>query len=99
MKMPYYYSPGGFWMPSPKEHLFDYVVAIDYNRYRGTSPLDMRRPQPEVPDGGIWFHVGGAGPTRGCISVGILQMKLALTWLDQKMNPIMVMGPGAVLDR
>jgi L,D-peptidoglycan transpeptidase YkuD (ErfK/YbiS/YcfS/YnhG family) len=61
---------------------FDYVIAIDYNRVDGSSPLDPRRPQGAARGGGVWLHVDHGGPTQGCISLGSDAMRRLLQTLD-----------------
>lgn len=90
-RLPYHHSRSGFTGPSPG--VFDYVVAINFNRVPGRSPLDLTRPDPRIKDGGIWLHVSGAGATRGCISISKKQMRATLRWLDPKAEPVVVMGP------
>lgn len=51
------------------EGSFDYVVAIDYNRTPGVTPLDQERPLGQERGGGIWIHVDHGGPTQGCVSL------------------------------
>lgn len=103
-KLPYHYGPkayasGGYRMNNNPAQVFDYVVAVNFNRYKGRHPRDDGRPDPRTPDGGIWFHVAGAGATRGCISIPKKEMVLALRWLNPAARPIMVMGPAARLAR
>ena len=71
---------------------FDYVIAIDYNRRPGTSPLDPTRPEGAERGGGIWLHVDHEGPTHGCISVPAAGMKALLRELDPARRPVVVMG-------
>lgn len=78
---------------------FDYVVAIDYNRSRGTSPLDWDRPLGADKGGGIWLHVDHGGPTQGCVSLKKPQMKKVLKALDPRLHPVVVMGDAASLAR
>ncbi|MFD3548665.1 L,D-transpeptidase family protein [Streptomyces sp. NPDC058655] len=78
---------------------FDYVVAINYNRRAGTSPLDRTRPLGEGRGGGIWFHVDHGGPTQGCVSLAEPQMAELLRWLDPDRHPVVVMGDAASLLR
>lgn len=96
--LPYHYGPqayasGGYRMNSDPVQMFDYVVAVNFNRYVGRAPRDDGRPNPKIPDGGIWWHVSGAGATRGCISVSEADMIWALRWLKPTAAPVMVMGP------
>ncbi|MEU4202486.1 L,D-transpeptidase family protein [Streptomyces sp. NPDC026294] len=72
---------------------FDYVIAIDYNRVKGSSPLDQRRPQGAAKGGGVWLHVDHNGPTQGCISLKPEVMQELLRTLDPAQHPVVVMGP------
>ena len=76
---------------------FDYVVAIDFNRVRGRSPLDSARPQGQAKGGGIWLHVDHDGPTHGCISVPEDGMRTLLRALLPAANPVVVMADAARL--
>ncbi|MEU1183053.1 L,D-transpeptidase family protein [Streptomyces sp. NPDC005820] len=78
---------------------FDYVVAINYNREPGTSPLDWIRPMGSSRGGGIWLHVDHGGPTHGCVSVSEDHMKDLLRALDPDLNPVIVMGDADSLSR
>jgi hypothetical protein len=44
-------------------------MAIDYNRVKGTSPLDRTSPPGADKGGGIWLHVDHGGPTHACVSL------------------------------
>lgn len=81
----------------PLEGSFDYVIAIDYNRLPGTSPLDHTRPLGQERGGGIWIHVDHGGPTQGCVSVTEDRMKELLGLLDPAQEPVIVMGDAASL--
>ena len=94
-RLPYDHDRRGFAAPSPR--VFDYVVAINFNRVAGRSPLDLKRPDPRIHDGGIWLHVSGSGATRGCISISATQMRSVLRWLDPALRPVIVMGPRGVI--
>nr|WP_246586213.1 hypothetical protein [Streptomyces yatensis] len=83
----------------PLSGSFDYVVAIDYNRRPGTSPLDRTRPLGPDRGGGIWLHIDHGGPTRGCVSLGKGPMKELLRALDPAREPVVVMGDAASLER
>ncbi|MEV0176152.1 L,D-transpeptidase family protein [Streptomyces sp. NPDC050803] len=78
---------------------FDYVIAIDYNRKPGTSPLDWTRPLGAERGGGIWLHVDHGGPTHGCVSIAREHMKELLLALDPEKNPVVVMGDAKSLAR
>ncbi|MET7575135.1 L,D-transpeptidase family protein [Streptomyces sp. NPDC005492] len=76
---------------------FDYVIAINYNRQPGTSPLDWTRPLGSSRGGGIWIHVDHGGPTHGCVSIAENHMKELLHTLDPAQHPVVVMGDAASL--
>ncbi|WP_327287016.1 L,D-transpeptidase family protein [Streptomyces sp. NBC_01198] len=103
-KLPYHHSRGfsiggrGF-RGEPLAGSFDYVVAIDYNRKTGVSPLDWTRPMGDSRGGGIWLHVDHGGPTHGCVSVSEAHMKQLLATLDPALHPVVVMGDTASLAR
>lgn len=78
---------------------FDYVLAINYNRKVGTSPLDWTRPLGDSKGGGIWFHVDHGGPTHGCVSLSKTHMKALLRTLEPSLHPVVVMGGPAFLAR
>ncbi|MFI6693566.1 L,D-transpeptidase family protein [Streptomyces sp. NPDC050433] len=78
---------------------FDHVVAINYNREPGTTPLDWTRPLGEDKGGGIWIHVDHGGPTQGCVSLPMPRMKDLLRWLDPAKHPQVVMGDVSSLGR
>ncbi|MEU8920852.1 L,D-transpeptidase family protein [Kitasatospora sp. NPDC048545] len=76
---------------------FDYVVAINYNRVAGNSPLDTRRPMGSKKGGGIWLHVDHDGPTHGCVSIPEDKMAQLIRTLDPAAHPVIVMGDTATL--
>lgn len=78
---------------------FDHVVAINYNRKPGTTPLDWTRPLGADRGGGIWIHVDHDGPTQGCVSLKKPRMKELLRWLDPAKKPVVVMGDVTSLGR
>ncbi|WP_307679934.1 L,D-transpeptidase family protein [Streptomyces sp. V4I2] len=78
---------------------FDYVIAINYNRKPGTSPLDWTRPLGAGRGGGIWLHVDHDGPTQGCVSIARSDMKELLLALDPDLHPVVVMGDAKSLAR
>lgn len=78
---------------------FDYVVAINYNRDPGTSPLNDDKPLGAERGGGIWIHVDHGGPTQGCVSVSKDHMAQLLRMLDPSRHPVIVMGDAASLAR
>ncbi|MCB5170176.1 L,D-transpeptidase family protein [Streptomyces bambusae] len=72
---------------------FDYVVAINYNRVPGTSPLNPDKPDGEAKGGNIWLHVDHDGPSQGCVGLPASAMKTLLETLDPARHPVVVMGP------
>ncbi|MFJ1590413.1 L,D-transpeptidase family protein [Kitasatospora albolonga] len=83
----------------PLEGSFDYVVAINYNRTEGVSPLDRTRPLGLERGGGIWIHVDHGGPTQGCVSIPEERMEQLLRTLDPELKPVIVMGDAESLRR
>jgi L,D-peptidoglycan transpeptidase YkuD (ErfK/YbiS/YcfS/YnhG family) len=76
---------------------FDYVIAVDYNRVPGKSPLDSTRPWGVQRGGGIWLHVDHDGPTHGCISIPQTGVRYLLLHLRVESHPVVVMGDSAQL--
>ncbi|GAA3507223.1 L,D-transpeptidase family protein [Streptomyces showdoensis] len=85
-------SGTGF-LGEPLEGSFDYVVAIDYNRVAGTTPLNKERPLGPERGGGVWIHVDHGGPTQACVSLPRENMAELLRALDPAREPVVVMGP------
>ncbi|MEV8308149.1 hypothetical protein AB0P36_12470 [Streptomyces flavidovirens] len=83
----------------PLAGAFDYVIAINYNRKPGTTPLDWTRPLGASRGGGIWLHVDHDGPTQGCVSFGRPVMRQLLRTLDPAKKPVVVMGDKSSLSR
>ncbi|WP_236061191.1 L,D-transpeptidase family protein [Actinacidiphila acididurans] len=81
----------------PLDEAFDYVIAIDYNRVPGTSPLDGTQPLGPSRGGGIWVHVDHGGPTHGCVSISAAHMVQLLRTLRPADHPVIVMGDSAAL--
>ncbi|MFJ9152207.1 L,D-transpeptidase family protein [Streptomyces sp. NPDC102270] len=92
-------SPGTGFEGEPLAGSFDYVIAINYNRQPGTSPLDWTRPLGAGRGGGIWLHVDHGGPTHGCVSIAEEHMKELLLALDPDRHPVVVMGDATSLNR
>ncbi|MFF7580193.1 L,D-transpeptidase family protein [Streptomyces sp. NBC_01707] len=103
-KLPYHHS-GAFYVSGtgfegePLTGSFDYVIAINYNRQPGTSPMNGAQPMGANRGGGIWIHVDHGGPTRGCVSLSKTHMKQLLQALDPADHPVVVMGDAASLVR
>ncbi|MBU3863875.1 L,D-transpeptidase family protein [Streptomyces sp. 4503] len=101
-RLPYSQSPnfrigGTGFAGEPLAGSFDYVIAIDYNRERGTSPLDPTKPLGAESGGGIWIHVDHGGPTHGCVSLSRPHVERLLRLLDPARHPVVVMGDAASL--
>ncbi|MBV2357324.1 L,D-transpeptidase family protein [Streptomyces sp. J2-1] len=78
-------------------HDFDYVIAIDYNRVKGTSPNDPTRPQGQTKGGSIWLHMDHGSGTSACVSQPEADMRYLLRTLDPAQHPVVVMGDRAEL--
>jgi L,D-peptidoglycan transpeptidase YkuD (ErfK/YbiS/YcfS/YnhG family) len=101
-ELPYHHSSrfraGGVgFRGEPLDEAFDYVIAINYNRVPGTSPLDGTQPLGPGRGGGIWVHVDHGGPTHGCVSVSAAHMVALLHALRPWEHPVIVMGDRASL--
>ncbi|MET7935847.1 L,D-transpeptidase family protein [Streptomyces sp. NPDC005322] len=83
----------------PKSHWtdFNYVIAIDYNRVKGASPLDQTRPQGQSKGGSIWLHMDHGSGTSACVSLSKSGMEYLLKNLDPRRHPVVVMGDKAHL--
>lgn len=83
----------------PKTHWndFNYVIAIDYNRVKGTSPLDPTRPEGQSKGGSIWLHMDHGSGTSACVSLSKSGMEYLLKNLDPELHPVVVMGDKAHL--
>ncbi len=78
-------------------HDFDYVIAIDYNRVKGTAPNDPTRPEGTSKGGSIWLHMDHGSGTSACVSVPKQGMEYLLRTLDPDRHPVVVMGDKADL--
>ncbi|MFI7388261.1 L,D-transpeptidase family protein [Streptomyces sp. NPDC049813] len=78
-------------------HDFDYVIAIDYNRVKGTPPNDPTRPQGQTKGGSIWLHMDHGSGTSACVSQSKGDMEYLLKTLDPQQHPVVVMGDKAEL--
>jgi L,D-peptidoglycan transpeptidase YkuD (ErfK/YbiS/YcfS/YnhG family) len=100
-KLPYTASPATFQPPRAWGrsywHDFDYVIAIDYNRVRGTPPTNPIRPEGEAKGGSIWLHVDNGSGTAACVTVSRPDMRYLLRTLDPRQHPVVVMGDRADL--
>ncbi|MBW8796780.1 MAG: L,D-transpeptidase family protein [Streptomyces sp.] len=85
------YTPPRSWSPAYR-HDFDYVIAIDYNRLRGTPPHDTTHPWGAGRGGGIWLHLDHGSGTSACIGLPGEAMEYLLRTLDPARDPVVVMG-------
>ncbi|MFH8369926.1 hypothetical protein [Streptomyces sp. NPDC018031] len=94
-RLPYTADPAfaapHYW-PRTHWHDFDYVIAIDYNRVKGHSPLDPTRPEGRRKGGSIWLHLDHGSGTSACVSLPKSAMEYLLTTLDPALHPVVVMG-------
>lgn len=101
-KLPYTtsdgFTPPSHW-PRKTRHDFDHVIAVDYNRVEGTSPLDPRRPEGQSKGGSIWLHLDHGSGTSGCVSISRSGMRYLLRTLEPKRHPVVVMGDREALAR
>ncbi|WP_175437832.1 L,D-transpeptidase family protein [Streptomyces sp. WMMB 322] len=101
-KLPYTasaaFTPPSYW-PKKTRHDFDHVIAVDYNRNKGTSPLDPVRPEGKEKGGSIWLHLDHGSGTSGCVSISRAGMVYLLRTLDPDEHPAVVMGDRAALAR
>ncbi|MGI5373631.1 L,D-transpeptidase family protein [Streptomyces sp. CA-251387] len=99
-RLPYTRSAGFAaprWWAKSYWHDFDYVIAIDYNRIKGTPPNDPTRPEGQAKGGGIWLHMDHGSGTSACVSLSESAMEYLLRTLDPDRHPVVVMGDRADL--
>lgn len=87
------------WWAKSYWHDFDYVIAIDYNRVKGTPPNDPSRPEGQNKGGSIWLHMDHGSGTSACVSLSGSAMEYLLRTLDPDRYPVVVMGDRADLKR
>lgn len=91
--------PGTNFDGEPLTGAFDHVVAINYNRVPGRTPLDWETPLGLGKGRGIWIHADHGGATRGCIAVARTKVAELLRKLDPGARPVIAMGPETTLAR
>lgn len=97
-KLPYWYDDHAYAAsvvdPDDEAHAhdFDHVIAIDYNRLKGTPPYDWSRPEGVEKGGGIWLHLDHGDGTSACVTVPEAGIKTLLGTLDPADHPMVVMG-------
>ncbi|MGW2823767.1 hypothetical protein ACWC24_22655 [Streptomyces sp. NPDC001443] len=100
-RLPYTRSAGfaaPHWWARSHWHDFDYVIAIDYNRLKGTPPNDPTRPEGGSRGGGIWLHLDHGSGTSACVGLSGAAVRYLLRTLDPDRHPVVVMGDRAHLD-
>ncbi|SMX94858.1 L,D-peptidoglycan transpeptidase YkuD, ErfK/YbiS/YcfS/YnhG family [Brevibacterium iodinum ATCC 49514] len=75
------------------ESVFDYIIAIDYNRRPGTPPTDKTRPMGWDKGGGIWLHLDHDSGTNGCVTLDEADLKWIMRTIDPDAHPRIAMGP------
>ncbi|GLF96618.1 L,D-transpeptidase family protein [Streptomyces yaizuensis] len=83
----------------PLRGAFDHVVAINYNRVPGRTPLDWETPLGIDRGRGIWIHVDHGSGTQGCVSLARPRVAELLRRLDPAARPVVAMGPEEFLAR
>lgn len=98
-KEPYEYSPSyfhtaGHFLGHNTFGVFDYVVAIDFNRVPGSPLSSTTQPHGVRPGGDIWLHVDNGAPTLACVTVPRRDMVTILKWLNPSQHPVIVLKAG-----
>ncbi|MBM6592197.1 L,D-transpeptidase family protein [Brevibacterium sp. RIT 803] len=81
------------------ERVFDYIIAIDYNRVPGAAPTDRTRPLGWDKGGGIWLHLDHDSGTNGCVTLKEKDLKWILGTIDPDAHPRIAMGPESQLQK
>lgn len=77
------------------KNVFDYVIAINYNRKAGKPPADSTRPDGWGKGGGIWLHLDHDSGTHGCVTLDRNDLRWVLRHLDPHAKPHIIMGSAA----
>jgi L,D-peptidoglycan transpeptidase YkuD (ErfK/YbiS/YcfS/YnhG family) len=89
-----YFHTAGHFLGHNTFGVFNYVVAIDFNRVAGSPVTSTREPWGPGPGGDIWLHVDNGAPTLGCVTVAQAHMVTILKWLDPSQHPVIVLSAG-----
>jgi L,D-peptidoglycan transpeptidase YkuD (ErfK/YbiS/YcfS/YnhG family) len=89
-----YFHTAGHFLGHNTFGVFNYVVAIDFNRVAGSQVTSTAQPWGEGPGGDIWLHVDNGAPTLGCVTVAQADMVTILKWLDPGQHPVIVLSAG-----
>ncbi|UVI34583.1 L,D-transpeptidase family protein [Brevibacterium spongiae] len=81
------------------ESVFDYIIAIDYNRKPGTPPTDKTRPMGWDKGGGIWLHLDHDSGTNGCVTLDEADLTWIMRTIDPDDHPRIAMGPETELKK
>jgi L,D-peptidoglycan transpeptidase YkuD (ErfK/YbiS/YcfS/YnhG family) len=90
---PYFHTAGHF-LGHNTFGVFDYVVAVDFNRHPGSPVSSTAEPWGPKPGGDIWLHVDNGAPTLACVTVAKQNMVTLLRWLDPSQHPVIVLTVG-----
>ncbi len=74
--------------------VFDYVVAIDFNRVPQSPVSSTDWPAGPQSGGDVWLHVDNGAPTLGCVTVPRPDMVAILKWLDPSQHPVIALHAG-----
>jgi hypothetical protein len=89
-----YFHTAGRFLGHSTFGVFDYVVAIDFNRVPGSPVSSTDEPDGPQPGGDVWLHVDNGAPTLGCVTVPRADMVAILKWLDPSQHPVIVLHAG-----
>jgi L,D-peptidoglycan transpeptidase YkuD (ErfK/YbiS/YcfS/YnhG family) len=89
----FFHTHGSF-LGHSTDSVFDYVVAIDFNRKAGSPVSSPAEPEGPGPGGGIWLHVDNGAATLACVTVSQPNMVTILRWLNPSDHPVIVLQAG-----
>jgi L,D-peptidoglycan transpeptidase YkuD (ErfK/YbiS/YcfS/YnhG family) len=89
-----YFHTHGRFLGHSTDSVFDYVVAIDFNRVAGSPVSSSAQPKGPGPGGGIWLHVDNGAATLACVTVSEANLVTILRWLDPGQHPVIVLSAG-----
>jgi L,D-peptidoglycan transpeptidase YkuD (ErfK/YbiS/YcfS/YnhG family) len=89
-----YFHTAGHILGHSTSAVFDYVVAIDFNRVAGSPVSSIAQPWGPGPGGDIWLHVDNGAPSEACVTVAKQNMVTILRWLNPTQHPVIVLKPG-----
>jgi L,D-peptidoglycan transpeptidase YkuD (ErfK/YbiS/YcfS/YnhG family) len=100
-QLPYQHAPAFYsrsiYLGNEPTRVFDYVVAINFNRLADAPPSSSVEPLGAAAGSGIWLHVDDGQPTAGCVGISRANMVRVLRWLEPAQHPVIVMGDKASL--